>query len=56
MGWALNRGRTIERQAASLREALARFASTGEREEVERMIGAMREQLELAERLLDELR
>lgn len=51
----MNRARTIERQAASLREELALLASDeGDRSRVQRMLEAMREQLLLAERLADE--
>jgi hypothetical protein len=54
-GAAMNRARTIERQAAGLRVDLARMASgEGDRREVQRTIEAMRYQLELAERLADE--
>jgi hypothetical protein len=55
-GAALNRARTIERQAAGLREALARMAS-GEVDSAQARgaIEAMRYQLVLAEQLADEL-
>ena len=57
MSYALTRARTIERQAEGLRIALARLASReGDAGDVEMMIGAMREQLQLAERLAEELR
>jgi hypothetical protein len=54
-GAAMNRARTIERQAAGLREDLARLASgEGDRLMVQRAIDGMRYQLELAECLADE--
>ena len=53
---AMNRARTVERQAAGLRENLARLASgEGDRIAVQHSIEAMRDQLSLAERLADEL-
>jgi hypothetical protein len=52
----LNRARTIERQAAVLREGLARLARRdGERGDVQRAIHSIRDQFALAEKLADEL-
>jgi hypothetical protein len=52
----MNRARTIERQAAGLREELGRLASgEGDRTTVQRLLDAVRDQLGLAERLADEL-
>lgn len=50
---AQTRGRTIERQAAGLRENLVRFCDgQGSPEEVERSIAAIRDQLVLVEQML----
>jgi hypothetical protein len=57
MSYALTRARTIERQAGALRIAMARLASReGELEEAGRIIAAMREQLDFAELLVEQLR
>ena len=58
MGWAMNRGRTIEREAAGLRESSARLAAEpgdAQRGEAERSVRAMRDQLAMVERLLSEM-
>ena len=57
MSYALTRARTMERQADGLRRDLARLANgeQGAGEDVERTIGAIREQLELAELLMRRL-
>ena len=55
-GAAMNRARTIERQAGGLRVHLAHLASgEGDRAEVQRAIDAIRGQLDLAECLAEEL-
>jgi len=54
--WTQTLGRTVERQADSLRRALAQVADgTGDREAVERTIEAIRFQLDQASKLAGEL-
>ena len=54
--WAQTLGRTVERQADSLRRALAQVADgTGDRDTVEKAIEAIRFQLDQASKLAGEL-
>ena len=54
--WAQTLGRTVERQADSLRRTLAQVADgTGDLEAVEKMIEAIRFQLDQASKLAGEL-
>ena len=54
---AQTRGRTIERQATGLREALVQLGDgQGQPQDVEQSVQAIRDQLELVEKMIGEWR